>query len=221
MKPEGIIFDLDGTLIDNNAYHIDAWKEFYKKMNMEFTPDTYKNRINGRISKAIFPNILGRELSDDEIMQYDDEKESLYRTLYRPHIQPVKGLLDFLEKLKQENYSMAIATSGLPPNIEFMFENIAIKRYFSAVVNASNIIKGKPHPEIFEKAAEAINANPKRCIAFEDSVAGIRSAKAAGMKVIGLTTTHTKEDVREADFIIKDYTEINPERLKALMTEAE
>ena len=217
MKPEGIIFDLDGTLIDNNAFHIEAWKEFYKKMKLDFAPDTYKNRINGRISKAIFPDILSRQLSDDEISMYDDEKESLYRHLYKPHIKPISGLLDFLQKLLEQHYPMAIATSGLPPNIDFMFEHVGIKEYFSAVVNASHITNGKPHPEIFEKAAKAIHANPGKCIAFEDSVAGIRSAKAAGMKVIGLTTTHAREDVHEADFIIKDYTEITPDTLEELM----
>ncbi len=216
MKPQAIIFDLDGTLIDNNAYHIKAWSEFYKKMNLEFSDDIYKNQINGRISKAIFPDILGRKLSADEIMKYDDEKESLYRHLYAPHIKPVNGLLYFLEQLKQQNYPMAIATSGLPPNIKFMFDNISIEKYFIAVVNASDIKQGKPNPEIFIKAAEALHADPKECVAFEDSIAGIRSAKAAGMKVVALTTTHTKEDVHEADLTIKDYTEIIPSKLEEM-----
>ncbi|MEP6512518.1 MAG: HAD family phosphatase [Parafilimonas sp.] len=217
MKPQGIIFDLDGTLIDNNAYHIEAWKVFYAKMRLEFSIDEYKNKINGRISKAIFPYVLNKELSDDEINLYDDEKESLYRQLYAPHIKPVAGLINFLEQLHKEDYPMAVATSGLPPNIDFMFENIDIKKYFQAIINASTITTGKPHPEIFLKAAEALHVNPKKCIAFEDSVAGIRSAKAAGMKVVALTTTHTAEDVQEADLIINDYTEITPEQLVQLI----
>ncbi len=217
MKPQGIIFDLDGTLIDNNAYHIEAWKAFYKKMGLQFSVDEYKNKINGRISKAIFPYVLNKELSDDEISVYDNEKESLYRQLYASHIRPVGGLINFLEQLHKECYPMAVATSGLPPNIDFMFENIDIKKYFRAIINASNITTGKPHPEIFLKAAEALLVNPKKCIAFEDSVAGIRSAKAAGMKVVALTTTHAAEDVQEADLIINDYTEITPEQLVQLI----
>ncbi len=217
IKPEGLIFDLDGTLIDNNAYHIEAWKEFYKKINKEFSHEEYMRNINGRISKVIFPYLMQRQMKDDEIMQMDDEKESLYRELYGAHMQPIKGLVDFLEDLLKDGYKMAIATSGLPPNIEFMFKKLPLRKYFSAVVNASHITNGKPHPEIFERAAKEIGADPNNCIAFEDSIAGIRSAKAAGMRVVGLTTTHSKEDIAEADLIIADYTEISSETLLQLM----
>lgn len=217
MRPAGIIFDLDGTLIDNNFYHIESFKEFYKRMNMEFSYEDYTANINGKINKVIFPYILKRELSEEEITKYDDQKESLYRELYAPHIKPIDGLLDFLETLKKENYPLAIATSGLPPNINFMFDNIAIRHYFIDVVNASNITQGKPHPEIFLKAAKSINADPEKCVAFEDSVAGIRSAKAAGMKVIGITTTHTAEEIQEAHKVIQDYTQITTRDLEELM----
>jgi beta-phosphoglucomutase-like phosphatase (HAD superfamily) len=97
-----------------------------------------------------------------------------------------------------------------------MFEYVPIKNYFYSVIDASQITHGKPHPEIFLKAAIAVNAVPSNCVAFEDSVAGIKSAKAAGMKVIGLTTTHNAEDLKEADMIIKDYREISLTKLREL-----
>ena len=112
---------------------------------------------------------------------------------------------------------MAIATSGLPINIAFMFDHIAIEPYFDKVIDATYVTNSKPHPEIFLKAAESVHANPAQSIAFEDSVAGVRSAKAAGMKVVGLTTTHTAEDLHEADKIIKDYTEITIDDLYQLL----
>ncbi len=221
IKPEGIVFDLDGTLVDNNSYHIEAWKEFYKKIDKQFSHDEYMRNINGRISKVIFPYLMQREMEEKEIMEYDDEKESLYRELYGAHMQPIKGLIDFLEALQEAGYKMAIATSGLPPNIEFMFNKLPLRKYFSAVVNASHITNGKPHPEIFERAAKEINADPNKCIAFEDSIAGISSAKAAGMRVVGLTTTHSEADLTEADMIIKDYTEISTNTLLLLMQKQE
>ena len=112
---------------------------------------------------------------------------------------------------------MAIATSGLPINIKFMFDHVAIESYFDKVIDATYVTNSKPHPEIFLKAAESVNAAPLQSIAFEDSVAGVRSAKAAGMKVVGLTTTHTAEDLHEADKIIKDYTEITIDDLYQLL----
>ncbi len=218
MFPEAVIFDLDGTLIDNNSYHIEAWKVFYDKIGKPFSKEEYMQNINGRINSDIFNYIFNTTLSADEIDLYSTEKEALYRELYQPHIKPINGLIDFLEELEKEKIPKAIATSGLTPNINFMFEHVPIKKYYADVIDASQISKGKPHPEIFLKAAAAVKANPENCVAFEDSVAGIRSAKAAGMKVIALTTTHTAQDVKEADLIIKDYTEISLTKLRELQS---
>jgi beta-phosphoglucomutase family hydrolase len=219
VKPEAVIFDLDGTLIDNNAYHIEAWKVFYKKIGREFSMDEYKNKINGRINKDIFNYIFGKQLADDEINRFTHEKEALYREYYAPYIKPIPGLLNLLGEIKTAGIPMAIATSGLPVNIAFMFEHVTIKGYFNDVIDATLITNSKPDPEIFLKAAAAVNARPANCIAFEDSIAGVRAAKTAGMRVFGLTTTHAKEDLHEADRIIKDYTEVNINTLLQLMHE--
>jgi HAD superfamily hydrolase (TIGR01509 family) len=133
------------------------------------------------------------------------EKEALYRRIYKPFIKPVTGLLNFLEILSQKNIPMAIATSGIQPNIDFMFENIPIKHYFKIIVNSSHISNGKPHPEIYLKAASLLNISPKNCLVFEDAVVGINSAKAAGMKVIAIATTQTKEELAIADMIVDDF----------------
>lgn len=205
-KPAAIIFDLDGTLVDNNAYHIEAWKAFYEKKGFDFSMDVYKNKINGRINNDIFRIIMGDHITQAEIDAYGAEKEALYRELYAAHIVPINGLIDFLKAAQESKIPMGIATSGIVPNIEFMFRNIPIRDYFGAVIDVEMITKGKPDPEIFLKAAAALNINPQHCIAFEDSLAGIRSAKAAGMYVVGLSTTHTKEDImQDADWVVPDY----------------
>lgn len=218
MFPEAVIFDLDGTLINNNSYHIEAWKVFYNKIGKQFSKEEYTKNINGRINRDIFNYIFNTALSAELIEEYSNEKETLYRELYKPHIKPINGLIDFLDELEKEKIPKAIATSGLAPNINFMFEHVPIKKYYAGVIDASQITQGKPHPEIFLKAADAVNANPQNCVAFEDSVAGIRSAKAAGMKVVALTTTHTSEEVHKADLIIKDYTEISLTKLRELQS---
>lgn len=216
MFPEAVIFDLDGTLIDNNAYHIEAWKIFYDKIGKSFSKEEYTNNINGRINRDIFNYIFETILSADMVDEYSIEKEAMYRDLYAQHIKPIEGLINFLDELEAAKIPKAIATSGLAPNINFMFEHVPIKKYYTNVIDASQIKNGKPHPEIFLKAAASVNANPKNCVAFEDSVAGMRSAKAAGMKVVGLTTTHNAAEIHEADFIIKDYTEVSLTILRKL-----
>src|SRR5690606_37879899 len=128
--------------------------------------------------------------------------------LYLPYIAPVKGLLEWLEFLKQEGIPMAIATSGIQVNIDFMFEHVPIRQYFRAVVDSSQITRGKPDPEIFLKAAERLEVPAAECLVFEDAVVGIRSGKAAGMPVIAVATTHTREELAGADLIITDYSEL-------------
>jgi len=216
MFPQAVIFDLDGTLIDNNSYHIEAFKAFYNKIGKPFTLDEYKEHINGRVNREIFNYVFNTTLSPEKSEEYTNEKEGLYRELYAPHIKPITGLVDFLKELEVAKIPKAVATSGIIPNINFMFEHIPIRNYFFSVIDSTQIKHGKPHPEIFLKAAISVNAVPSECVAFEDSLAGIQSAKAAGMKVIALTTTHTAEELKDADLIIKDYTEMSLIKMQQL-----
>lgn len=219
MFPQAVIFDLDGTLIDNNAYHIEAFRVFYNKIGKPFTIEEYKQHINGRVNREIFNYVFNTTLSPEKIEEYTNEKESLYRELYASHIKPIMGLVEFLNELEAAKVPKAVATSGIEPNINFMFEHVPIKNYFFSVIDSTQITHGKPHPEIFLKAAISVNAIPSECVAFEDSLAGIQSAKAAGMKVVALTTTHTANDLKDADLIIKDYTQISLLKLRQLKPE--
>ena len=139
--------------------------------------------------------------------------------MYKSDIAPMAGLQDFLKDLDNNNIIMAIATSGIQVNIDFMFEHVPIKKYFKKVISSVDISKGKPDPEIFAKTAEALHIPPENCIVFEDSIAGVKAGKAAGMKVVALTTTHTPEELKEADLVIKNYAEMDFKRLKSLQDE--
>lgn len=202
---KAVIFDLDGTLIDNNFYHLETWKKYVKNLGRNISEEEYNANINGRTNRDVIEYVFGRKMNEEEIVKYSLEKEALYREIYQPYIHPVAGLLELLEVFKNNNIPMAIATSGIQPNIDFMFEHIAIKKYFKTVVNSSHITKGKPDPEIYFKAASILGVSPKNCLVFEDAVVGIQSAKAAGMKVIAIATTQSKEDLSIADKIIDNY----------------
>ncbi len=202
---KAVIFDLDGTLIDNNSFHLKTWKKYVKNIGRNISEEEYNANINGRTNKDAIEYIYGRKMSDEEILKYTLEKEALYREIYQPFISPVPGLIELLEILKTKNIPMAIATSGIQLNIDFMFEHVPIKKYFKAVVNSSHITKGKPDPEIYIKTASLLGIPPKNCLVFEDAVVGIKSAKAAGMKVIAVATTHPKEELSGADMIVDDY----------------
>ncbi|MDE3182768.1 MAG: HAD family phosphatase [Bacteroidota bacterium] len=202
---KAVIFDLDGTLLDNNSYHLKSWLEYLKNIGRDISEEEYNANINGRTNKDVIQYIYNRQMPEEEILKFTLEKEALYRKLYKPFIKPLSGLIDFLEVLRNKGIPMAIATSGIQPNIDFMFEEVPIKQYFTEVVNSSHITKGKPDPEIYLKVASLLQISPKNCLVFEDAVVGIKSAKAAGMKVIAVATTQPKEELLLADVIIDDY----------------
>jgi beta-phosphoglucomutase family hydrolase len=217
---KAVIFDLDGTLLDNNDVHLKAWKQYLKENNKQISDEDFKENISGRTNKDAIEHIYQKEMTEDEASKYYLEKEEIYRKMYRSDIAPITGLQDFLEELHKHKIAMAIATSGIQVNIDFMFDHVPIKKYFKKIVNSGDVSKGKPDPEIFLKAAEVLHIPTENCIVFEDSIAGVRAGKSAGMKVVALTTTHTPEELKEADLVIKDYSEINFERLLFLQDEA-
>lgn len=204
-QAEAVIFDLDGTLIDNNAFHLQTWKKYLEKIGRDISQENYNLHINGRTNHDAMEYIYGKQMTNEESLGYALEKEAFYREIYQPFIKPINGLIQFLEILQELNIPMAIATSGIQPNIDFMFEHIDIKKYFKLVVNSSHIKKGKPNPEIYLKAAALLEIEPKNCLVFEDAVVGIQSGKSAGMKVIALATTHPKDELKQADKIVDDY----------------
>ncbi len=204
-ESKAVIFDLDGTLLDNNSYHLKSWLEYLKSIGRDISEEEYNANINGRTNSDVIKYIYQRPLTDEDILKYTLEKEALYRKLYKPFIKPISGLIDFLEILKQKNIPMAIATSGIQPNIDFMFDEVPIRKYFRQVVNSSHITRGKPDPEIYLKTASLLKVPTNNCLVFEDAVVGIKAAKAAGMKVIAVATTQTKEELSIADMIIDDY----------------
>lgn len=202
---KAIIFDLDGTLVDNNEFHLKTWKQYLEEEGIDISDENYNKHINGRTNKDAIEYIYGKKMSDAEVMHYTLEKEALYREMYKPYIKPVDGLIPFLEILEKMHIPIGMATSGIQVNIDFMFENIPIKKYFKVIVNSAHITNGKPHPEIYLKAASLLNVSPENCLVFEDAAVGIKSAKAAGMKVVAIDTTQPHYQLQEADLIIQDY----------------
>lgn len=199
------IFDLDGTLVDNNAVHLKTWLQYLANEGIQVSEEEYRLHFNGRTNKDALEYIYQRSLSVGEALEIAERKEALYRKNYQDSIQPIDGLLEFLATIHEAGIPIAMATSGIQPNIDFLFEHLPIQHYFKVIVNSSHIQKGKPDPEIYLKAANLLGVEPKHCLVFEDAVVGIQSAKAAGMKVIAITSTETLEALSIADKIIPDF----------------
>lgn len=206
------IFDMDGVIVDSNPYHKIALKEFCRKHGRDLTEEELRKKIYGRRNQDWLTNIFG-PLDKATMKQFADEKEALFREVYEKDIQPLDGLVDFLKKLDQTGFIRVIATSAPRANVDFTLANTGTTKYFSTIIDDSFVNEGKPHPEVYLKAAAAVNCSPPCCVVFEDSLAGVLAARNAGCKVVGITTTHTPDELSGTDLAIDSFAGLDPKLL--------
>lgn len=212
---DAVIFDMDGTMVNNNSYHKMAWFEFGKRHNIQLTDQDFKDKLSGRRNKEILTTLLG-DLTSEQIQEYAEEKESIYRDLYSKNIREVKGLTTLLDFLKQKGIKIVIATTAPKRNREFVIDCLKIHEFLDLVIGDEHVQKGKPNPEIYLQVANTLNVNPSKCLVFEDSPSGVQAAKKAGMKIVGLLTSHAVGELKGADFCIRDFTELRIIRPKTV-----
>lgn len=206
------IFDMDGVIVDSNPFHKIALKQFCTKHGHHLSEEDLLEKIYGRRNEDWLVNIFG-PLDLAKLRQYADEKEALFRTIYEKDIKPLDGLPGFLKKLDEQAIPRAIATSAPRDNVDFTLAKTGITLYFSTILDSSFVTHGKPHPEIYLKTARALDFEPTNCIVFEDSLAGVESARNAGCKVVGITTTHTREELQQTDLVIDNFIGLDPQRV--------
>ncbi|MCD9016473.1 HAD family hydrolase [Parachryseolinea silvisoli] len=209
---KAFIFDMDGVIVDSNPYHKIALQQFCKQLGYDLTEAQLREKIYGRTNKDWISNLFG-DIGDARIQQYAEEKEALYRQVYDKDIRAVNGLVGFLEKMDALGIARAIATSAPRSNVDFSLSKTHTERFFPTILDDSFVSKGKPDPEIYLKSAAALGYAPADCIVFEDSLSGVQAGKQAGCKVVGITTTHSPEELHETDFIIHDFAGLEPQEL--------
>jgi beta-phosphoglucomutase family hydrolase len=191
---DGVIFDLDGTLVENMEIHAEAFQEFLRRHDLPPLDAAMRARIDGKRNRDIFPIVFGRDLSLEDLERYSHEKESLYRVLSRGKLEPQRGLVRFLSLLEGKGIPVAIATSSPEDNVPHTLGEIGLLETFPHVVRSDAVPRGKPHPDVFLAAAEKLGAPPSRCLAFEDAPLGVLAARAAGMTCVAVTTSFTADD---------------------------
>lgn len=214
-----VIFDMDGVITDSNPYHKRAWEIFCKKYGVELTEEDLQQHVYGQTNKHALKHIFSDDLPPEDHDRYAEEKEALYRELHEPEMELAPGLKDFLKMLKQHQVQTAVATSAPTENLNFTLDRLGIRDYFDQLIDISGVKNGKPDPEIYLKAAKALGVEPERCIVMEDSAPGVEAGQRAGMKVIGLTTTHSREELSHTDLVIDDFRGLTMEKLQRLLEE--
>ncbi len=196
-------------MVNNMPFHKKAWITFAKNYGVKLTEDEFHEKFSGKKNDYILSTLLGREVSREEIGKYTGEKESLYQELYRPECKEVPGLKTLIDVLKGMGLNLAIATTAPEMNRTFILNELGLISTFPVILGDEHVAKGKPDPEIYLKTAEKLGVNPEECVVFEDSPPGVESAKRAGMKVVGLMTTHNPKELEKADVLVHDFTELS------------
>lgn len=209
MSSYAVIFDMDGVIIDSNPFHKISLRQFCEKYGYHLSDQELINKIYGRTNKDWIANLFGA-LSKEELSRYGEEKEALFREIYKNDISALRGLPEFLESLKENNIPIAIGTSAPRSNVDFVLASTGLEKYFSVILDESNVEQGKPNPEIYLKVAAKLGYEPSRCIVFEDSLSGVESAQRAGSKVVGVATTHSFDELNHTDFVIQDFMDLDP-----------
>lgn len=189
---------------------------FKKYGKGELSKQTYYAEISGVPVVDTIRRIFGEGRDEAGVQALLNEKEDFYQQAYAPFVAPVNGLENFLTALKNAGVKMAMATSAIQRDIDFILDRIPIRDDFSAIVDSTMVSKAKPNPQIFLKAAGRLNMPPEKCVVFEDSLAGIKAANAAGMKVVAITTGHPAAALHPVDIVINDYSELSVQKLAAL-----
>lgn len=218
--PKGVIFDLDGVLVDSSEFHFQAWQIWAKRHGTTMTYEFFRETF-GMVNDNIIPHLIPRKLTKEELKELSDEKEAIFREVAKGKIKPLKGAVELVRALQAAGYKLAIGTSTPRKNIEVVLESIGLDDAFDVCIAAEDVTKGKPEPEVFLKASSGIGVPPSRCVVIEDAVAGVEAAKRAGMKAIAVTTTHPRERLEHADIVVDSIADVTVEMIEGLIGQDE
>ncbi|MFL5743920.1 MAG: HAD family hydrolase [Niastella sp.] len=211
---KAFLFDLNGTMIDDMQFHLKAWYQILNDdLGANLGWEETKHHMYGKNSELLI-RIFGEDrFTTEEMNHLSLEKEKRYQQEYKPHLQLIPGLQQFLEKAHAMNIPMAIGSAAIMFNIDFVLDNLNIRKYFKTIVSADDVTTSKPHPETYLKCAQLLGVDAANCLVFEDAPKGVEAAKNAGMSAVVLTTMHEKEEFAVYNNIIrytKDYTQLSP-----------
>ena len=213
---KAIIFDVDGTLVDSLPYHHESWRIFFKNNNLEENDfNEILKEYKGGGTLELMTSVFGDMYTKDELKTMTDDKEIIFRDIYKSKIYPIDGLKKFLDNLKENNILLSIGSNAIRKNVLMTIEELSITNYFSYIICGDEVSKGKPDPEMYIKTLSNLNIRKDECVIFEDSIEGVTAAKNADIKVIGVTSSQSSEILKSVGAFktIENYTTINVDNL--------
>jgi beta-phosphoglucomutase len=218
MDDYGVIFDMDGVLVDSYRAHFESWRRTAREVGLEMTEDQFAATF-GRTTPEIIRQLWADRFPEGtDVSAWDDRKEAAYREILQEHFPEMDGARELLEALHAAGFRMAIGSSGPPENVELVRRKLCGGRHVAAAVNGRMVAHGKPDPEVFLKAAEGLCLHPARCAVVEDASAGVEAARRAGMVAIALTGTAPREKLApRAHLVVDSLRELSPRTIAGLI----
>jgi len=185
-----LLFDVDGVIIDSMPLHRESWKIYLERHGIQ--PGDIDGRMHGKRNDEIVPDYFGAHLSPDEVFQHGARKEALYREMmaarFERHLVP--GVREFIRALT--GAPLGVGSNAESENVRFTLQGAGLEHCFGAIVDGHQVDRGKPHPDVYLRAAALLDVEPARCVVFEDSMTGVHAALAAGARVVGVNTNRTE-----------------------------
>lgn len=201
---QALIFDMDGVILDSNPLHVEAWAAYNRRFGIGMD-EAMQQRMFGKRNDELVRDFFGAGLSDAEVFAHGAAKEALYREMTGSRLEEylVPGVRAFLEFHKE--LPKGLGTNAEPPNVNFVLDGANLRQYFRAIVDGHQVAKAKPDPGIYLKVAELLGTAPKNCVVFEDSITGAQAGVAAGMRVVGVSTTY--RELPGVEFMVPDFSD--------------
>jgi HAD superfamily hydrolase (TIGR01509 family) len=202
-----LLFDLDGTLAETDSLHLPTWVDVLSPYGVEVDEEFYRESISGRSTSKIVEDLLP-DLPAEEGRKLADAKEASFRERAR-ELEPLPGLLDFMEEAKNRGLSLALVTNAPEENVEAILLALELGEFFDEVVLSDEVGPVKPDPAPYRAALDKLGVAPEEALAFEDSPSGIASAVGAGILTVGIASTQTPETLLQAGAftVASDFTD--------------
>lgn len=213
---KAIIFDMDGVICHTNPFHSIAFQHFFKKRSLNPSQAEYQEHMYGKNNAYILSHFLGRKIEGEELMVLEDEKESLFREIYKSEVDPIPGFMKFFNVLKSNDFLTAVATSAPRANLDMIIGTLGIGSQMQSQLASEDVSMHKPDPEVYLKSAAKLGVDPSDCLVFEDSFSGASAGLNAGMKVVGVLSSHTKEELPNCDLYIENYQNLDLAQLQQI-----
>ncbi len=207
MRIKGVLWDLDGVLVDTGELHYQAWSRTLAVYKIPFSHELFRETF-GMNNWSILTILLGHEPERDLYTKISEQKEETFREVIHGQVNPLPGAVETLRSLKSKGILQAIASSAPQENIDALVDELRLRDNFKAIVSAYNL-PGKPAPDVFLESAKGIGIPPQNCLVIEDAVTGVAGAKSAGMTCLAVTNTNTAEALRQADYVVDSLLKLN------------